>query len=571
MAKARLLYYSMLQYQPETLTLLHQRFDVVELENPSQDSDDVLAGIEVLLAPLGYFVGPEKIGRCPRLRAIGSNTTGHPHIDVEHARSKGIAVVTLREEREFLDTITPTAELTWGLLIALTRRMLPAVGSTQQGRWNRRPFPGRRMLSRMSIGVVGLGRLGFKVAQYALKFGMEVSYYDPHVTSGYPGLRKKASLRGLVAGSDVVTVHVPHEKQTEGMFDAEVFDCFRQGAYFVNTSRSDLVDHAAFLQALESGRLAGAAVDVFAGEFAPDFEATFRQHPLWRYAQEHDNLIITPHIGGSTLDAWGETERHTIRRILDILAEPGGSGGQPGVMPGESWVLIPARGDSKSIPLKNLARLNGVPLIDYAIGVARRTRRVARILCSTDSDEIARHCLAAGIEVDRRPAELARDEVATVDVLLEFARRMGVQGPLPEYLVLLEPTSPFVAPEDVEACLARLDGDPQADSAQTVTQVSSNSHAYNQRFHDTEGSHFLYPQERKVSVNKQAKPVFFIHGNARVMRVQSLLRTRSIFGLRSLPIEIPKIRAMDVDGQEDLLLAEAIITSGLVKELKLGL
>lgn len=571
MAKARLLYYSMLQYQLETLALLHEWFDVVELENPSQDSDDVLAGIEVLLAPLGYFVGPEKIGRCPRLRAIGSNTTGHPHIDVEHARSKGIAVVTLKEEREFLDTITPTAELAWGLLIALTRRMLPAVGSTQQGRWNRRPFPGCRMLSRMSIGIVGLGRLGFKVAQYALKFGMEVSYYDPHVTSGYPGLRKKASLRELVVGSDVVTVHVPHEKQTEGMFDAEVFGFFRQGAYFVNTSRGELVDHAAFLQALESGRLAGAAVDVFAGEFAPDFEATFRQHPLWRYAQEHDNLIITPHIGGSTLDAWGETERHMIRRILDILTEPGGSGGQPGVKPGESWVLIPARGDSKSIPLKNLARLNGVPLIDYAIGAARRTRRVARILCSTDSDEIARHCLAAGIEVDRRPAELAGDAVATVDVLLEFARRMGAQGPLPEYLVLLEPTSPFVAPEDVEACLKRLDGDPQADSAQTVTQVSSNSHAYNQRFHDTEGSHFLYPQERKVSVNKQAKPVFFIHGNARVMRVQSLLRTRSIFGLRSLPIEIPKIRAMDVDGQEDLLLAEAITASGLVKELQLGL
>ncbi len=240
-------------------------------------------------------------------------------------------------------------------------------------------------------------------------------------------------------------------------------------------------------------------------------------------------------------------------------------------MAGESWVLIPARGGSKSIPLKNLARLNGAPLIDYAIGAARRTKRVARILCSTDSDEIARHCLAAGIEVDRRPAELAGDQVATADVLLEFVRRIGTQETLPEYLVLLEPTSPFVSPEDIEACLARLDGDPQADSAQTVTQVSSNSHAYNQRFHDPAGSHFLYPQERKVSVNKQAKPMLFIHGNARVMRVQSLLRTRSIFGARSLPIEIPKIRAMDVDGQEDLLLAEAIIASGLVKELKLGL
>jgi phosphoglycerate dehydrogenase-like enzyme/CMP-N-acetylneuraminic acid synthetase len=571
MAKALLLYYQMLHYQPESLMLLHEHFEVVERDTPALDDDALLADVQVVLAPMGHFFGPAKIDKCRALKVIGSNTTGHPHIDVEYARAKGIAVVTLKEEREFLDTITPTAELAWGLLIALTRRMLPAVGSTRQGRWNRRPFPGRRMLSRMSIGVVGLGRLGFRVAQYALKFGMEVSYYDPNVTSGYPGLRKKESLSELVAGSDVVTVHVPHEKQTEGLFDAEVFGCFRKGAYFVNTSRGELVDHAAFLDALKSGHLAGAAVDVFEGEFVPDFEATFRQHPLWRYAHEHDNLIITPHIGGSTLDAWGETERHTIRRILEVLDETDGSSSPPTIRAGESWVLIPARGGSKSIPLKNLARLNGVPLIDYAIGAAHRTGRVARILCSTDSDEIARHCLAAGIEVDRRPEELAGDAVATVDVLLEFARRMDVQGALPEYLVLLEPTSPFVAPKDIEACLARLDGDPQADSAQTVTQVSSNSHAYNQRFHDAGGSHFLYPQERMASVNKQAKPVFFIHGNARVMRVRSLLRTRSIFGARSLPIEIPKIRAMDVDGQEDLLLAEAIIASGLVKELKLGL
>ncbi len=572
MAKPKILYYTMLQYQRESLALLQEHFEVIELDNPSCDSDELLAVVDVALAPLGYYFGPEKIDKCHSLRAIGSNTTGHPHIDVDYARSRGIAVVTLKYEREFLDTITPTAELTWGLLIALTRNLFPAVASTRLGKWNRRPFPGKQMLSRMSIGVVGLGRLGYKVAQYALKFGMEVSYYDPHVSSGFPGLRKKSSLQELVSGCDVVTVHVPHEKQTEGMFNSEIFGCFRRGAYFINTSRGELVDHDAFLDALVSGQLAGAAIDVFADEFVPDFEASFTRHPLWIYAQDHDNLIITPHIGGSTRDAWGDTERHTIQRILEVLSDSVTLDGAIELTAGESWVLIPARGGSKSIPLKNLARLHGIPLIDYAIGTARRSGKVSRIICSTDSEEIGSHCLALGVEVDRRPDELAGDHVATVDVLLEFVRRKAGAGVvLPEYLVLLEPTSPFVAPDDIEACLDRLDADAAADSAQTVTPVSSNSHAYNQRYHDGNGSNFLYPQERKVCVNKQTKPGFYIHGNVRVMRVQSLLRTRSIFGTRSLPIEIPKIRAMDVDSQDDLLLAEAIIASGLVKELEMGL
>lgn len=572
MAKPKILYYSILQYQKDTLALLKEHFEVIELDNPSCDTDEVLATIDVALAPLGYYFGKDKIDKCSCLRAIGSNTTGHPHIDVEYARSGRIAVVTLKYEREFLDTITPTAELTWGLLIVLTRKMFPAVDATQQGKWNRRPFPGKKMLSRMSIGIVGLGRLGYKVAQYALKFGMAVNYYDPHVSSGYPGLKKKASLKELVHNCDVVTVHVPHEKQNEGMFNAEIFASFKEGAYFINTSRGELVAHDALLKALENGRLAGAALDVFEGEFAEDFETRLKTHPLWLYAQSHDNLLITPHIGGSTLDAWGDTERHTIQRILEVLSDPVTPDGAIKLAAGESWVLIPARGGSKSIPLKNLARLHGIPLIDYAIGAARRSGKVSRIICSTDSEEISGNCLALGVEVDRRPDELAGDHVATVDVLLEFVRRKAGAGvTLPEYLVLLEPTSPFVAPGDIEACLDRLDADAAADSAQTVTQVSSNSHAYNQRYHDENGSNFLYPQERKVCVNKQSKPVFYIHGNVRVMRVQSLLRTRSIFGTRSLPIEIPKIRAMDVDSPDDLLLAEAIIASGLVKELEVGL
>ncbi|HRE15461.1 MAG TPA: NAD(P)-dependent oxidoreductase [Rhodocyclaceae bacterium] len=394
-----------------------------------------------------------------------------------------------------------------------------------------------------------------------------MSYYDPYRASGYPGLRRRDSLAELVADVDVVSVHVPHEKETEGMFDDAVFSSFKQGAYFINTARGELVDHAAFLRALQSGHLAGAAVDVFEDEFASDFAANLTAHPLWRYAQEHDNLILTPHIGGSTLDAWSDTERHTIQRILEVLDGSGDSVHQARVAAGEAWAFIPARGGSKSIPLKNLAQLDGKPLIDYAIGAARNSARISRVLCSTDSAEIRAHCGQEGVEVDERPESLAADHVATVDVLLEFVRRRIARGEtLPEYLVLLEPTSPFVAPCDIEDCLAKLDGDAAADSAQTVTAVSSNSHAYNQRYHDENGSSFLFVQERKVCVNKQSKPRFFIHGNVRVMRTLALLHNRSIFGVRSLPVEIPRVRAMDVDNQEDLLFAEAIIAAGLVNQ-----
>lgn len=569
MSKHRLLYYTTLRYQPESLELLRRHFEVIEVDNPDSDSDVLLASVEIVLAPLGYRFDRQKIDKCKLLKVIGSNTTGHPHIDVEHARAKGVKVVTLKHEREFLDGITPTAEFTWGLIIALTRRLLPAVRSTARGSWDRRPYPGTKMLSRMSIGIVGLGRLGYRVAQYALKFGMEVSYFDPYRQSAYPGLKQRQSLEELVSDVDVVSVHVPHEKHTEGMFSEEIFATFKMGSFFINTSRGELVDHNALLSALRERHLSGAAIDVFEGEFEAGFASNFKRHALWRYAQQHDNLIISPHIGGSTLDAWSSTEQHTIMRMLQAFGEGNPLVQSPSVQTGDAWAVIPARGGSKSIPLKNLVKLNGRALIDYAFTASRSSTRIKRIICSTDSLEIGEYSRAKDIEVDRRPASLASDNVATVDVLLDLVRRrLSLGEELPEYLVLLEPTSPFVIKSDIEACLSKLDADVTADSAQTVTAVSSNSHAYNQRYHDTNGSNFLFTEERKFSVNKQSKPKLFIHGNVRVMRTVALMRNGSIFGDRSLPIEIPRVRAMDVDDHEDLEFAEAIIAAGMVPELE---
>lgn len=319
MTKPVALYYRILKYQPENLATLAREFELIELESPAQDSTELLARTEVLFAPLGYMVDAAKIDACPCLKAIVSNTTGHPHIDVEYARNKGVFVACLKFSPEFLKRITPTAEHTWGLLLALTRNLVPAHRAALSGVWDRRPFGGRAMLSSLSLGIAGHGRLGTMVACYGKAFGMKVRYFDPYVEVSSEGAERVPTLTSLVEQSDVVTILVPHEKETERLFSAEIFARFRSGSYLINTARGELIDWNALLENLQSGRLAGAALDVFDDEFAPDFAEHFAHHPLLQYAREHDNLIVTPHIGGSTVDAWRLTEAHAIDMALGHL------------------------------------------------------------------------------------------------------------------------------------------------------------------------------------------------------------------------------------------------------------
>lgn len=313
------LYYRILKYQPENLARLESEFELLVLDTPEDDTSKLLERVQVLFAPLGYMVDRVKIDACPRLCTIVSNTTGHPHIDVDYARSKNVYVACLKFAQEFLRGITPTAELTWGLIIALTRNIIPAHRAAINGMWDRRPFGGRAMLSSLSLGIVGHGRLGTMVARYGKAFGMKVRYYDPYVPSSSEGAERMQTLESLVGFSDVVVLLVPHDKATEGLFSRQIFTCFRQGAIFINTARGELIDWDALLEGLQTGHIAGAALDVFEGEFVPGFADRFPDHPVLRYAREHDNLILTPHIGGSTIDAWRLTEAHAIDMALQHL------------------------------------------------------------------------------------------------------------------------------------------------------------------------------------------------------------------------------------------------------------
>jgi D-3-phosphoglycerate dehydrogenase / 2-oxoglutarate reductase len=317
--KLNLLYYDILHYHTEALELLLKNFKVTTLQDPGFDTDDVLQNTEILMAPLGFTVDKQKIDRCSNLKVIASSTLSVPHIDTEYAGTKGIRIIHLGDEKAFLETITPTAEMAFGLIVAITRHLPSACKAALDARWGGRPFGHRtpKMLSRMSLGIIGLGRLGRMVASYGAAFGMKVCYFSPRSRDNE--YRRCQSLFELARTADVVSLHAHHTPETEKMIDSEFFEEMRPGSYIVNTARGAVVDETAMLHSLVSGHLGGAALDVLADEFEPHFKKNIQMHPLVKYARRNENLIITPHCAGATLDAWVKTQTRTVGLIIDAL------------------------------------------------------------------------------------------------------------------------------------------------------------------------------------------------------------------------------------------------------------
>ena len=263
-SKPRALYYRVLRYQPENLARLHQLFEMRELDDPRQDTDALLSEMEVLCAPLGFLVDDAKLARCPKLKAICSNTTGVAHIDVAAAEARGITVCALHDEQAFLDHITPTSEHTIGLMMAALRRIPAAHAAAAADRWDRRPWGAPAMLSRLRLsGIVGFGRLGRKVARIAAAMEMAVDHYDPYVPGG------AVSLIDLAGRSDVLSIHGVANEETRGLVSRAVLEALPDGAVVVNTARGELLDVEALLDLLELGRIWAAGLDVVDGEFQP--------------------------------------------------------------------------------------------------------------------------------------------------------------------------------------------------------------------------------------------------------------------------------------------------------------
>ncbi len=266
-------------------------------------------------AYFGHFhirVDSDVIRRGQNLLAVATPTTGTDHIDLDAAREHGVEVVCIKTEYELLDTFTATAELAWGLLIACQRELPRASSRAAAGHWDRDLFTGHQV-SGSTLGILGYGRLGKMVAEYGKAFRMKVLACDVKTVDA-PGV-EQVDFDTLLRESDVLSLHIHLTPETTGIIGPDEFAKMKRGVVIINTSRGALVDEEAFVRALESGKVGAAGLDVIHGEWNDDLTA----HPLIRYASEHSNLIITPHIGGSTWESNRDARLFTAQKLISYL------------------------------------------------------------------------------------------------------------------------------------------------------------------------------------------------------------------------------------------------------------
>jgi D-3-phosphoglycerate dehydrogenase len=245
------------------------------------------------------------IDKAERLKVVGRAGVGVDNVDVDAATKRGVVVANAPQSN-----VITAAEHTLAMLLALARNVPQAHGSLTGGAWERASFSGVELYEK-TLGVLGFGRIGQLVAQRALGFGMRVVAFDAYVAEERfreLGIEHAASSDDLYAQADFITIHLPVTEETENWLDAGAFSKMRDGVRVVNVARGKLVVEEALREALDSGKVAGAALDVFRDE-------PVTEHPLFGYA----NVVVTPHLGASTAEATDRAGYQAAEQVVAAL------------------------------------------------------------------------------------------------------------------------------------------------------------------------------------------------------------------------------------------------------------
>ena len=299
-------------FSPEVVLKLEAYFTVDLAPCSAKDIPSILSSYDVFWFRLGFRISEKDIPANPRCKVIATPVTGIDHIDTAACEKASIGIISLKGEVDFLRTVRATAEHTILLTLMLLRHPLQAIRSVNEGIWNRDLFRGNEVYGK-TVGIVGLGRLGEIVGSYFQAMGAVVIGFDKH-DRVVPGVAQVRSLEEIAQRSDIISIHLSLDASTNKIINESFLGLVKKECILINTSRGGIVDEKALLFALENGLIKAAAVDVLQDE-----QAGVAGNPLVAYAKTHDNLVITPHLGGNTYESFRKTEHFIAGKIISFF------------------------------------------------------------------------------------------------------------------------------------------------------------------------------------------------------------------------------------------------------------
>ena len=262
-----------------------------------------------LIIRSGTKVTADILDAADQLKVIGRAGVGMDNVDLKAATKKGVIAMNTPS-----GNTTATAEHTMGMILALARNIPQAYASMKAGKWDRTKFRGVELHGK-KLGVIGFGRIGSTVAKFAKVFSMEVLAYDPFLSMEIADQKGvvMVAMEALLSQSDYITMHVPKSSETRNLISDKEFGLMKKTARVVNCARGGVISEAALVKALEEGKIAGCALDVFEQEPLPT------DSPLLKF----DNCIVTPHLGAATSEAKVNVAIEIAESVRDALLGKG--------------------------------------------------------------------------------------------------------------------------------------------------------------------------------------------------------------------------------------------------------
>jgi len=292
----------------ELLSSLSEKYHLTIKDYTYEWLKDNIHKFDIVIPSLKVIIDDDIIDNAENLCILFTPTTGTDHIRIRKRRSR-IRIFTLNDFRADINSINSTAELGFSHILSLSRKVFPARRDTVEfGRWERNNFLGKDLNNKV-IGIIGMGRIGQKIAKYAEAFGMKIIYWDKIKRGKWERI---PHLRRFLSIPDIIFISITLTNKTHHLINMNNISNIKKGAVLVNVSRGGVIEEESLCFALRKGILSGVGVDVLENELGD-----YTKSPLLKYAQKNPdaNIIVTPHIGGATVEAWEKVFRLVAEKI----------------------------------------------------------------------------------------------------------------------------------------------------------------------------------------------------------------------------------------------------------------